>query len=140
MAVMETVKKSAEWLEHGKTIVEILISLGAGKVMQAMLVQMTKLPAMWITPLWLFAAAGIMSILMLVGNKRRTIPSSQSAAQTANALVAGNTTFNAGAFLTDQKALRDRSVPDQFRFPGIRSCHSQSMTDAIAFRLSFCVV
>jgi hypothetical protein len=86
MAIAEKFKKFAELLEHGKTAVDILLSLGVGKALQALLLQVTKIPPIWVTRIWWFAAAGTMALLMFTGKKRR--PSAQSAVQSGSSPLA----------------------------------------------------
>ncbi len=64
MAFMEKVKRFAEWLEHGKTVVEIIAALGGGKVFVAVLTLFTKIPPIWMTPIWLLSSAAILWILL----------------------------------------------------------------------------
>jgi hypothetical protein len=65
----EKTKTALEWLEHGRFIVEILIGLGVGSAMRAILLSLTHIPIVWITPLWLLTAALITALSVLIGNK-----------------------------------------------------------------------
>ncbi len=46
-----------------------MIALGFGKIVQALLLTATKIPPIWVTPIWLLSAAGSMALLVSVGNK-----------------------------------------------------------------------
>jgi hypothetical protein len=69
MAFTERVKTGMEWLEHGKTVVEILIALGGGAGVHAALNQWTKLPSVWIHPIWLLASAFFLWLIMKIWPK-----------------------------------------------------------------------
>jgi len=87
MAFSKKLKELAEWIGHGKTVVDIIIALGGGKGVQAALIQFTKIPPIWITPIWLFSSAVILWVLLrFFGSKQEQI---QSAVQSGG--------FNLGA-------------------------------------------
>jgi hypothetical protein len=64
MAFGKKLSKSMEWLEHGKTFVDILFALGLGKAVNAGLRQWTRIPSDWVTPIWLFVSALCLWLLM----------------------------------------------------------------------------
>jgi hypothetical protein len=70
MAFLEKVRRSAEWLEHGKTVAEIIIALGGGKAVEAALKEFTAIPQIWITPIWLLVSGALLGLLILVANRR----------------------------------------------------------------------
>jgi hypothetical protein len=68
VAFMERAKSAFEWLEHGKTAVEIglwvIAALGGGRVVRAWLVQHTSIAMEWISPLWLMSSAIFLWLLL----------------------------------------------------------------------------
>jgi hypothetical protein len=80
MSVKEKARGFAEWLEHGKAVVEVLAALGAGTVVKAMLNEYSRIPSVWITPIWLLSSAVILGVLMRYFKPRREL--AQSVAQT----------------------------------------------------------
>lgn len=69
MGKFEKAKATLEWLEHGRFIVDVLIGLGGGTLMRALLLTLTHIAPVWITPLWLLTAASIMALSVIIGNK-----------------------------------------------------------------------
>lgn len=76
-------KSAMEWVEHGKTIVEIVIALGGGTVVRAALTEFTKIPPIWITPIWLFSAGGFFWLLVAFFRKRLVFPAPRTEQSTA---------------------------------------------------------
>ena len=64
MRFFEKAHRSFEWLEHGKTVVEILFALGSGRVLDAALATWTHVPQVWRAPIWLSFAAGVLALLV----------------------------------------------------------------------------
>ncbi|HZW95703.1 MAG TPA: hypothetical protein VFF64_22335 [Candidatus Eremiobacteraceae bacterium] len=58
-----------EWLEHGKTVAELLIAFGGGALVRAVLHRFTQIPNEWITPIWLLSAGLVMLLLVWIGQK-----------------------------------------------------------------------
>lgn len=69
MGKFDKTKTTLEWLEHGRFIADVLIGLGGGTLMRAILLTLTHIPSVWITPLWLLTAALVMALSVLIGNK-----------------------------------------------------------------------
>jgi|GEM_PF-5052667 len=63
------IKGMVEWLEHGCFIVWVLLSLGAGKAVKAMLNVFTRIPPDWITPIWIFSSALVLWALLALGKR-----------------------------------------------------------------------
>lgn|SRR5215469_2275291 len=76
MAFWEKVRSWAEWLDPGKTLFDILVALGVGKVLAAVLTQFTKIPAIWITPIRLLVSAGLFWLLLKLFKSKITQPQS----------------------------------------------------------------
>ena len=69
------VKDSLDWvirLQGAYTILAALVAGGLGTLVRAALRYFTNLPALWITPIWLFAAAILLLILVVWGSKLGT--------------------------------------------------------------------
>lgn len=100
---MELMKKFAEvldWLMRAHFVVILLISLGAGTVVKAVLTLFTGIPALWITPLWLFSAAAIMIVLSLLWRRfHLTLQNAQGPATTSSALAINGRDFSIQGFL-----------------------------------------
>jgi hypothetical protein len=63
-----------EWLEHGKTAFDIVIALGGSTVIRALLLQFTRLPSFWITPIWLISASAILWLMVAFVHKKIFFP------------------------------------------------------------------
>ncbi|HEY6767213.1 MAG TPA: hypothetical protein VI386_20825 [Candidatus Sulfotelmatobacter sp.] len=91
MAIKDKIKSAFEWLEHGKTLVELVLALGGGATVRALLHQFTKIPGIWITPIWLLSSAVFLWLLLkALGHASRTQSTAQSTA-TSTALVSAAT-------------------------------------------------
>jgi len=87
-------KQILEFLSNTKTVIELLAALGAGKLLQAALISLTKVPPQWVTPLWLLCAALFLWLISFVteriaGHKRNSpepeqLQESQRAVQLAS--------------------------------------------------------
>jgi hypothetical protein len=124
MTIMKKLKNLAEWLEHGKTVVEILVSLGAGKAVQALLVQFAKIPPIWETPISLLTAAGVMALLVSIGNKYWRKPSPQSTLQSASNVLVKATTTNLVAtefFRVSYNSSLQSEIENNFRAAAIQN-------------------
>lgn len=89
MGFMDKVKSFGEWLEFGKTVVEIMFAFGAGKLVKAVLLRFTEIPPIWVTPIWWLTTAVVMAALVFIGHRFWRRPSPQSTVQSApNALMA----------------------------------------------------
>jgi len=62
-------KSTLEWLEHGRFVLDILIGLGGGTIVRALLLTLTHINRVWITPIWLLSAALVIGLSVLIGNK-----------------------------------------------------------------------
>jgi hypothetical protein len=85
------VREQLEWAHHGKLLLEVLLSLGAGQAVRALLkTAATKVPDVWITPLWIFATAIILAVFVYF-NSRRTVQKvlQQSSNQSALTVTSG---------------------------------------------------
>ena len=67
----EKVKEFLEWLEHAYFVGFILIALGAGRAVNALLITFTGMPELWRTPIWLLSAGLVMTCLVALGNHFR---------------------------------------------------------------------
>lgn len=65
-------KEFFDWMEHGRLVVDILVGLGAGTVVRGALVVLTHLNSVWVTPLWLFVAAGVTFAMSRIKFSRKT--------------------------------------------------------------------
>jgi hypothetical protein len=72
MGFVENIKKTVEWVEHGRTIVEIVLALGGGTLLKAALIQFTRLPSIWITPIWMLSSGLILLILIKIWPRDNT--------------------------------------------------------------------
>ena len=70
MGFVERARAVFEWLEHGKTAVEmalwVIAALGGGQVVRAWLVQHTSIAREWISPLWLTSSAILLWVLLQI--------------------------------------------------------------------------
>lgn len=85
MSVAETAKGTFEWLEHGKTVVEIIVALGGGTAIRGMLHDFTRIPPEWITPIWLLSSGAILWGLTYFFKRKQ--PTAQPIAQAATLTV-----------------------------------------------------
>src|SRR5260370_34273465 len=69
--VWERTKTVFELAEHGKLLVKVLGSLAVGKAIQAGLVTWTHIPSIWVTPIWLLAAAVFFWLLTLISKRMK---------------------------------------------------------------------
>lgn len=74
-------KAGLEWVELGKTAVELLLGLFAGQTVKALLMRFTNIPSVWITPIWLGAATALVALFVFLGNRKKG-KQSQSTTQT----------------------------------------------------------
>lgn len=76
----EKVKSGLDWLQHGYLLVQIFLSLGLGKAVEALLLKFTHIPTQWIASAWLSSAALAMWLLVVAGNRagRKTHARQQS--------------------------------------------------------------
>jgi hypothetical protein len=87
-------KEFFDWLQHGRLVLDTLTGLGAATVLRGALLSFTHLNPVWITPLWLFAAAGAtFAMTKLFARKPGQTQGVQKAA--TNALMASPDIFNA---------------------------------------------
>jgi hypothetical protein len=97
----EKTKYFLDWMQHGYLIVQVLISIGLGKALKAILVTYTHMPPVWITPLWLLASALMMALLVFIGNqlrKRQGQGGSLTQTERAVSLVASTANLDATVF------------------------------------------
>ncbi len=57
MAFKDSIKSALEWLEHGKTLFDLVVAIGGGAIVRALLHEFTQIPKIWITPIWLLSSA-----------------------------------------------------------------------------------
>lgn len=109
VAKFEKTKAVLEWLEHGRFVVEVLVGLGGGTATRALLLTRTRIPSVWVTPIWLFIAAILTTLAVFWGNKLfplRTVqvttqdPNPVAVIPAASSLIPGASgpTFNAKEF------------------------------------------
>jgi hypothetical protein len=63
MGITEKVKGALDWLERGYFVASLFVSFGIGKGVEAVLVTLTNIPQVWITPIWLIAAGVVLACL-----------------------------------------------------------------------------
>jgi hypothetical protein len=61
-----------DWVERGYFVVWLLGALGAGKIVNALLVTHTSLPHIWVTPIWLISSALVLAIIVRVAKAQKT--------------------------------------------------------------------
>jgi hypothetical protein len=93
---VEKTKYTLDWLQHGYLLVQILAAFGVGKAVNAILGSYTKIPSVWITPIWLLVSAATVALFVVIGNKL-----SRGAGQSSSApqLSVPATNFNVSVFL-----------------------------------------
>lgn len=64
-------KTGLEWLELGKTFVDVVGGLFVGQSVKAVLVRYTDISPVWITPIWLGVALVVMGLLIFIGNRKK---------------------------------------------------------------------
>lgn len=69
MALKGKIGKAFEWIEHGKTLVEIALAAGGGTAVKAVLLQYTHIPILWVTPIWLTVSAVLLWGLLRISKK-----------------------------------------------------------------------
>ncbi len=77
MGFKERIKSYLEWLEHGKTLADLLIAAGGGTIVRAALHRFTQIPSEWITPIWLLSAGILMLLLVRLGKGMGRMPNGQ---------------------------------------------------------------
>ncbi len=77
-----------DWLIRVHFGVTLLVGLGVGTVVRALLRTYTKIPGVWILPLWLLSAAATMGLLSFLWNKYR--PSTTQWLTPASSAIATN--------------------------------------------------
>lgn len=99
---LKKAKEFFDWMEHVKLVVDVLIGLGAATVLRGLLLTLTHLNPVWITPIWLFAAAGVTYGMTRVKFSRKTeqptLTSDQSVASSAIAPPPPPASFDAAQF------------------------------------------
>lgn len=75
---VEKTKYALDWLQHGDLLFRILGALGGGKLVQAAIVTWTHIPHVWVTPIWLIAAA-LLGWLLIFLSKRKAEKRSEPA-------------------------------------------------------------
>lgn len=82
MSFKERAGAVSEWYDIGKTAVELVLALGGGKLVGAVLRQFSHINSVWITPIWLISAGLIMLVLLrLFGVKRSVQATTQAGAR-----------------------------------------------------------
>jgi hypothetical protein len=64
-------KTGLEWLELGKTFVDVFGGLFVGQTVKAILVRYTQISPVWITPIWLGVATLVFALLLFWGNRKK---------------------------------------------------------------------
>src|SRR5439155_26021747 len=74
MAFWETIKRGMEWLEHVRTLVQILLALGLGDALKVLLAtHIPSMPNIWLTPIWLISSGLLLaSMAWMVPKLART--------------------------------------------------------------------
>lgn len=81
MSFTDKVKNALDWFGRGQVVVQILLALGAGTVVRALIHIYTGLNAFWITPVWLLASGFFLALLIMAGNTlNRRFPTQRNAA------------------------------------------------------------
>lgn len=69
MGRIERLKEWIDWFRRIDFLVGFLISLGFGRVVKAMLISFTKIPQIWISPIWLISSGLALAIIIFVAEK-----------------------------------------------------------------------
>ena len=69
MGFIERATGALDWFGRGQIVYQVLIGLGLGAGLRAVLKMYTHINPLWITPIWLLTAAGVVALLV-AGSKR----------------------------------------------------------------------
>src|SRR6266436_2471654 len=90
-------KTGLEWLELGKTFVEVFGGLFVGQTVKAVLVRYTEISSVWVTPIWLGVATVVVGLLIFIGNRKKGKQAQQQGQSTQTQMVAAPTAVVAEA-------------------------------------------
>jgi|SRR5215472_3876736 len=65
--IWKRIESVLQYLEHAKITYEVvgfIVSIGAGKLLKAVLVTYTRIPSIWVTPIWLLFTAGVLFLAL----------------------------------------------------------------------------
>lgn len=97
MGVFAKWKDVLDWFGRGQLVYQLLGAVGVGTVLRALLLMYTHLNPLWITPIWLFAAAGTMAFMVFGARMISKRPPPQATTQTA-LVTTSTSTFDAALF------------------------------------------
>jgi hypothetical protein len=69
MGKTEKLKEWIDWLRRIDFFVGLLVALGAGRAVNAMLISFTKIPQIWISPIWLLSSGLALAAIIFVAEK-----------------------------------------------------------------------
>lgn len=69
MGIPDKFRQGIDWLQRGHFLYVLLIALGGGTVVRAILATLTSIPHIWITPIWLTCAGLLLWLLSTFGKK-----------------------------------------------------------------------
>lgn len=69
MGVVEKFKNALDWFGRGQLVIQILVALGLGTGVRAILRMVTAFNPLWITPTWLLSSAVFLALAMFSWNR-----------------------------------------------------------------------
>jgi hypothetical protein len=64
MAIWKKIKEALDWVAHGKLLVDLAVAIGGAKLSKAAVVQVHRIPDVWLSPIEWLSGALVLSLMM----------------------------------------------------------------------------